>query len=220
MKLRVGSWMLAQVCIGRFIFIFKTMNNPFIVCVQALTLPIGNYCSIYQEERTFSYMFSIMVVLPSAFFIFTFGSAAMAGVLRLRHIPDNKHITLEAMTNDNAPEADCDRSHVRLTVRWAIITALFMVCWTPELVLRYLVKYYNVEADAYLVNVIHLAMYFHPVLNPIVYLFADARFRAGFRRLFRQQNLEEEPSTHSLPQVRDRSPAELFTHFAQQVILF
>ena len=206
--------------IWRLMFIFKLVNNPFIFCAQALTLPIGNYCSIYENERTASYMFSIMVVLPCAFFVVTFGSAAMAGVLRLRHGHDTKPVILNAMTSDNTSEADCERSNVRLNVRWVIVTAIFVVCWTPVFVLNYFVKYYNVDANTDLVKIIHLALYFHPVLNPIVYFVADARLLTGFGRLFRQRNLGEDPSIHVSPQGEDTSPVKLFTHFAQQAIIF
>ena len=157
--------------------------------MQPARLPESNYCSIYYVKSAFVYVFMCVVAVPLAVLIITYGSI-IATVLHRRW---NSRVTVEVMSTSGGQEQakPCrQRRNTGLIAVCAVVTVLFMACWMPVFTVMYLRLYYRIKVNRHFVQYVQVMFYCHPVLNPCVYFFVDARFRAQFVRLFCRKQID------------------------------
>ena len=178
------SYCINFTCVKSFRFIIQTTRQP-----------VKNYCTIYHLKSSFVYMFTSMVAVPLVCLIVAYGTIIVTVIRRRR----DSHVTVEKTSASSGSSGDTDetgarsrRTNTRLIVTCIIITILAVVSWMPVYVLMYLRKYYHVTTNRHIHHYVIIIFYFHPVFNPLVYFFVDARFRAGFMRLFRRKKVGEE----------------------------
>ena len=142
-------------------------------------------CSLLHSKSSYVYIFTVVVLLPSAVLVLAYGTIIVT-VLR-RQWSDRANVRMTSALSESADdkkENSYSRINARLIVMCAIITVLFMFCWYPTLLLIYLRRYNGVVLSAMINDYIRVAYYFHPMLNPLVYFFVDPRFRSIAVRLF------------------------------------
>ncbi|KAI0230952.1 hypothetical protein LSAT2_018676 [Lamellibrachia satsuma] len=178
------------------------MIYPFAV-VKTSRLPVKNYCTIYHMKSSFFYMFTVMVAVPSAFLVVAYGTIIITVLRRQWNGRVNVEMTSASnmRTDDKEQASPGRRNKARLVIMCAIITILIMVCWMPAYILMYLRKYYQVSGNRHFLQYMHVAPYFHAIVNPLIYFLFDARFRSGFTRLFRRKKVDQDMSMVSLTQV-------------------
>ena len=169
--------------------------KSFRFIVQTTRQPVKNFCTIYHLESSFIYMFTSMVAVPLVCLIVAYGTIIVSVIRRRR----DSRVTVEKTPASSGRSGDTDdtgvrgrRTNTRVIVTCVIITLLAVVSWMPVYILMYLRKYYHVTTNRYINHYVIILFYFHPVFNPIVYFFVDARFRSGFLRLFRCKKVGEE----------------------------
>ena len=159
----------------------------YLLCVQVARLPDKNYCTIFYLKSAFVYVFMCMVAVPLVFLIITYGSIIVT-VLRRRW---NSRAEMRSTSGGKEQTEPCNqRFNTSLIVVCTVVTVLFMACWMPVFTLMYLRLYYRMNVNRHFVHYVHVMFYCHPVLNPCVYFFVDARFRAKFVRLFCRKQID------------------------------
>ncbi|KAI0230956.1 hypothetical protein LSAT2_018680 [Lamellibrachia satsuma] len=166
------------------------MIYPFAI-VNTAKLGVKNYCTIGHLKSSYFYTLSLMVAVPSAFLVVAYGTIIVTVLRRQWNGRANVEIPSSSnMLTDDPEQASSDRrSNGRLVIMCAIIAVLIMVCWMPSYIYRYMLQYYHVSRK--FVRYVHVVVYFHPVVSPLVYFFFDARFRSWFTRLFRCRKVQD-----------------------------
>ena len=178
-------------------FIYNVPSIPcfqYKVLVSCFQLNSRSNCSLLHSHSSYVYMFTVLVLLPSAVLVLAYGTIIVTVLRRQWNDRADFRMTsaLSESADDKRKENSYSRINARLIFMCSIVTVLFVVCWFPTLLLIYLRKFKGLSLSANVNNYTRVAYYFHPMLNPMVYFFVDPRFRSIVVRLFWPKKIDND----------------------------
>ena len=154
------------------------MDSAYDILIGTLSLILWNFDTIWRPFWQFSLKLTCLLVSFHLNRICT--SLYTQGVLRVR-----KRVTLMGVT----------------------VTAIFGICWAPDIFSHNLDYYTSLRISELAYAVIHMLVLFSSAINPFVYALVNKTFREKLKRMMHFRCIDSTRSTR----IRDFSPKETCT---------
>ena len=149
-------------------------------------------CTVYNTKIDFVYMSFTAMFVPSVVLLALYGTTV--GVVIYRHRKLNASVAPEPPGGTSTPlqkeqAARRQRRSIRVATTCAVVTLMFLACWLPTWVMAFLVMFEVVEVRLRFLHWAIAVTYFHPCVNPVVYVIVDDRFRSVFLQIVQRKNV-------------------------------